>query len=270
MDRRGRQRLRPLRQRVRDAHPELETEAAIGGGRVVVDGRTVTNPASLVRSDATITISSPGGEPLRGEAKLAAALDAFAVDVRGRVALDLGAAAGGFTRVLLRAGAARVYAVDTGFGQLLGSLRVDPAVVCLERTNLADLGPALVPEPVDVVTADLSYVALARAIPQLDGRVALAPAAQLVALVKPQFELGLAAPPVDPAALEEAVRRAVRGVEEAGWRPCGAIPSPVAGARGAVEFLLHARRGPVNPRAAAARGRRSAPTPRAAPPRPPP
>lgn len=220
----------------------MDAEEAIKGGRVVVDGRTLTSPASLVRRDAAITIRQESDDALRGEAKLAAALHTFAVPVEGRVALDLGAAAGGFTRVLLRAGASRVYAVDVGFGQLLGSLRQHPAVVNLERTNLADLSPQLVPARIDVVTADLSYLSLARAGPQLNGRVIVAPDADLVAVIKPQFELGLPEPPTEARQLARAVEGACTGVEQAGWRVTGTEESPVRGARGAIEFLLHALR----------------------------
>jgi 23S rRNA (cytidine1920-2'-O)/16S rRNA (cytidine1409-2'-O)-methyltransferase len=177
-------------------------------------------------------------QPLRGEAKLEAALAAFRVRVEGRTALDAGAAAGGFTRVLLRRGARRVYAVDAGYGQLLGSLRQDPRVVNLERTNLGALDRRLVPEAVELVTLDLSYLALAEAVPQL-GRLELASGADLVALVKPQFELHLSRPPADP---RPALDAAARGIECAGWRVADVIDSPVQGTKGAVEFLLWARR----------------------------
>ncbi|HUY71517.1 MAG TPA: SAM-dependent methyltransferase [Gaiellaceae bacterium] len=243
MTRNGRPRLRALADLLADAHPGIDTAEAIGNGRVLVDGGVATNPASLFRGDAAITLRPEGEEPLRGEAKLTGALEAFAVEVDGRVALDLGAAAGGFTRVLLRAGAARVYAVDAGHGQLLGSLRQHRAVVNLERTNLGELSTALVPDPIDLVTADLSYISLARAIPQLDGRVTLTSGADLVALVKPMFELSLPEPPTDRAALAEAVERAATGLEAAGWEIRGTCASPVTGTRGSVEFLLHARRG---------------------------
>ncbi len=239
MARKGRARLRALIKVVGDLHPELDVPAAIRAGRILVDGHVRMNPSSLVRSDASIRIRAASDGSLRGEAKLEAALRAFGVSVSGRVALDLGAAAGGFTRVLLRAGAERVYAVDTGFGQLRGSLHRDPAVVNLERTNLADLDRSLVPDVIDVVTADLSYVALARAVPQLT--VWFAPDADLLALVKPQFELALAEPPTDASMLTAAIARAAAGIEAAGWSIAGTIESPVRGARGAVEFLLHAR-----------------------------
>ena len=186
-------------------------------------------------------IREPG--ELRGGAKLRAALADFDAPVRGRVALDVGAAAGGFTSVLLEAGAARVYAVDAGFGQLLGSLRQHPRVVNLERTNLGQLSTDLVPEPVELVTMDLSYLSVADAVPQLE-RIELAPGVDLVALVKPQFELHLATPPDDSESLAEALRLAERGIADAGWRLLGSMESPVRGTRGSTEFLVHGRRGP--------------------------
>ena len=233
----ARPRLRRLVDELARSHPNLDDpEARIRAGEVEVDGIARVNPATLVREDARIAVRVDA--PLRGEAKLEAALAAFAVDVRGRVALDIGAAAGGFTRVLLRAGARGVYAVDAGHGQLLGSLRQDARVVNLERTNLAALDNGLVPETVDVVTIDLSYLALHLAVPQL-GAVAFAPNADAVALVKPQFELGLPEPPRDAA---PAVDRAASGFQRAGWQVLDAIESPVRGTRGSTEFLLHARR----------------------------
>ncbi|HEY6469561.1 MAG TPA: SAM-dependent methyltransferase [Candidatus Dormibacteraeota bacterium] len=183
----------------------------------------------------------PVRAPLRGEAKLEAALDTFGIDVRDRVCLDLGAAAGGFTRVLLDAGALRVYAVDVGFGQLLGSLRQDTRVLNLEATNVSKLDTHLIPEPLEVVTIDVSYLALASAVAQLD-RIDIAPDADLVGLVKPMFELRMATAPTDPATVDRAVEQAVAGVEAAGWQVLGTMPSPVLGGRGAVEALLHARK----------------------------
>jgi 23S rRNA (cytidine1920-2'-O)/16S rRNA (cytidine1409-2'-O)-methyltransferase len=181
--------------------------------------------------------------PLRGEAKLRAALAQFGVDVAGRVCLDLGAAAGGFTRVLLEFGAAKVYAVDVGFGQLLGSLRQDERVVNLEATNVAALDTHLIPEAIEVVTIDVSYLALAAAVAQLD-RITIALGADLIGLVKPMFELRLARAPVDPETVDAATARAVAGIAETGWEIVGVMPSPVLGGRGAVEALVHARRSP--------------------------
>jgi 23S rRNA (cytidine1920-2'-O)/16S rRNA (cytidine1409-2'-O)-methyltransferase len=241
MARKGRARLRRLVEVVAQAYPDFEDpEQEIVARRVSVDGRVVDNPASLVRSEAAIAIVR--GRTLRGEAKLTAALERFDVAVDGRIALDLGAAAGGFTSVLLRAGTAKVYAVDAGFGQLLGSLRQEPRVVSLERTNVAALDSRLVPEEIDVVTADLSYLAIGAAVGQVTGRVRFARDADLLGLVKPQFELGRSSPPTAAEELDAAVRAAVVSVEAEGWMVQGTMESPVRGARGSVEFLLHAGR----------------------------
>jgi 23S rRNA (cytidine1920-2'-O)/16S rRNA (cytidine1409-2'-O)-methyltransferase len=215
--------------------------AAIIDGLVLVDRSTVTNPASVVRPGSVVTMVRR--DPLRGEAKLTFALTTFGVAVEDRVCLDVGAAAGGFTRVLLAAGARRVYAVDAGHGQLVGSLRQDPRVVDLEATNLGALTAHLVPDPIDVFTVDLSYLSLTDALPQLD-LVAISAGADLVALVKPMFELALPQPPpADDAAAHTAARaRAAAGAGAAGWNVLAVADSPVTGAHGAREHLLHARR----------------------------
>lgn len=175
---------------------------------------------------------------LHGVEKLTFALDRFAVEVQDRVAFDCGASTGGFTRALLDAGAARVYAVDVGFGQLLGSLRQDGRVINMERTNLAD---ARVDEPIDVVTLDLSYLSLADALPQL--AIELAPGADLLALVKPMFELHLGALPDDQAAgLAESIELVRAAATDAGWSVVATDRSPVLGRGGAVEGFIYARR----------------------------
>jgi 23S rRNA (cytidine1920-2'-O)/16S rRNA (cytidine1409-2'-O)-methyltransferase len=226
-----------LSQLVGGRFPTIDAMAAIRAGHVWVNGFPVTNPETLVAPDASLVVRTP--QPLAGEAKLRAAIAAFAPVIHGRLCVDVGASTGGFTRVLLEAGARRVYAVDAGFGQLLGSLRQDPRVVNLERTNLGALDTTLVPETVELVAIDVSYISLARAIPQLQLRFARG--AELVALVKPMYELGLAAPPPDDR-LAEALQRAVTSIDAAGWQVAGAIDSPVLGGRGAKEMLIHARR----------------------------
>ena len=137
----------------------------------------------------------------------------------------------------------RVYAVDAGFGQLLGSLRQDPRVVNLEATNVALLDTRLIPDAIDMVTIDVSSLSLTAAVAQLD-RIVLARDADLIGLVKPMFELRLATAPSDAISVDAATERAAAGVAAAGWRVIGAMPSPVLGGRGAVEALLHARRSP--------------------------
>jgi 23S rRNA (cytidine1920-2'-O)/16S rRNA (cytidine1409-2'-O)-methyltransferase len=227
---------------LRERNPELsDPEGAIAAGSVRVDGVIRTNPATMVRPQATVVVTR--SVPLRGEAKLRGALATFNLSVAGRVALDVGAAAGGFTKVLLEAGARRVYAVDAGHGQLLGSLRQHPRVVNLEATNVSQLTTELIPETIEVVTVDVSYLSLSAAVAQVN-RVSLAPDADLVGLVKPMFELRLGAPPTEPALLAQALALATAGIERAGWEIAGTMPSPVQGARGAIEMLVHAHRKP--------------------------
>jgi 23S rRNA (cytidine1920-2'-O)/16S rRNA (cytidine1409-2'-O)-methyltransferase len=236
-----RRRLRALEQELRRIHPEVQNpRETILRGDVVVDGITRTNPASLVRSDAAITVRKP--RSLRGRTKLASGLQMFDVDDCNRTALDIGAGTGGFTLALLEAGARRVYAVDAGHGQLLGSLRLDPRVVNLEATNLAVLGPQFVPETIDVVAFDLSYLGLRDAVPQLAG-IHLADDADAIALVKPQFELRRSHLPMSRQDLDEAARVAAEGFTASGWHIAAIADSPVSGAGGAIELLLHARRG---------------------------
>jgi 23S rRNA (cytidine1920-2'-O)/16S rRNA (cytidine1409-2'-O)-methyltransferase len=220
-------------------YPALDDPARrIKEGAVLVNGVPAASIRTRVRADATIRIDHP--RPLRGTIKLAHSLVAFGVDASGAVALDLGAAAGGFTQALLDAGAARVYAVDAGIGELRGWLRADPRVINLERTNLAHLGPHLVSEPVEIITMDLSYLAVAEAIGQINWPF-LAPAVQLIALVKPTFELhspGLADQPEQVAGAAEV---AVLALEDHGWQVLGKQLSPILGAKGAVEIMVHAR-----------------------------
>lgn len=233
-------RLIRLDRAVATAFPELEDPAeAIRDGRVAVAGKVRDNPASMVARDAPLHLDRETG--LRGTRKLAPALERFPVRPEGAVVLDAGASAGGFTQAMLDAGAAKVYAVDVGFGQLMGSLRQREDVVVLERTNVADLRPALVPDPVDVATLDLGYLALAEALPQLE-QLRWAPDARLVALVKPMFELRLAAAPEDAATLLAARDAAAEGAARAGWRVEGWMHSAVTGANGARELFLFAVR----------------------------
>jgi 23S rRNA (cytidine1920-2'-O)/16S rRNA (cytidine1409-2'-O)-methyltransferase len=238
--RKRRPRLRAFAEELARRYTEItDPNELIVAGEVLVDGIVNRNPASLVGSGASITLRRR--VPLRGEAKLRAALASFCVAVEGRVALDVGAAAGGFTRVLLEHGASRVYAVDAGYGQLLGSLRQDPRVVNHERVNVAALDAELVPDRIELVTVDLSYLSLARAVPQL-AALRIHPNADLVALVKPMFELGLPHPPTDPSVLAASLDRARRGLEACDWRVLASMRSPVRGSRDAIEYLIHARR----------------------------
>ncbi|HVF32519.1 MAG TPA: SAM-dependent methyltransferase [Acidimicrobiales bacterium] len=233
----ARRAFRPLRRRLADEHPELDADHAIAEGRVRVDGRYVTNPNAQIPADAAVIVEPPAD--LRGVAKLGYALDRCAIPVEGSVALDIGAAAGGFTTALLERGAARVYALDAGYGQLLGSLRQDPRVVNLEATNVAAADAVVIPEDIHVVTVDVSYLPLRHAVEQL-ADVRFAPRAHLVGLVKPMFELALAALPADAADHEAAAALAAEGIARAGWTVLDTFPSAVTGRHGAVEWFVHA------------------------------
>ena len=214
--------------------------ALIRGGRVTADGAVVTNPRALVRADARIRVRQ--ADALRGAAKLRRALHAFGLErLDGLVVADIGAAAGGFTHALIEAGAARIYAVDVGFGQLRGWLRADPRVVDLERTNVAEIDQARIPEPLDLVTMDLSYLPLAEAVPQLH-RLRLRADARLLVLVKPTFELRAGSLVTAVADRAAAVRQVTSALVASGWGEVNSEVVDVVGARGAIEVFVLARR----------------------------
>lgn len=232
----------------RGAFPSrTRAQAAIRAGLVRVAGAAVTAPSAQVGPDDPILVDGDVHDYVsRGGVKLAAGLDAFGFSPEGRVCLDLGASTGGFTDVLLRRGATRVYAVDVGADQLHPSLAADPRVVRLEKTDARRLDPALIPEPIEAVVADVSFISLRKAAPP-----ALALAADgafLVALVKPQFELGRASlgkggiVKAEQGEIDAMIDGLVRLLEDEGWRIVGRIESPIAGGDGNKEHLLGATR----------------------------
>ncbi len=179
----------------------------------------------------------------RAALKLLAALEAFPLEVEGRVCVDIGASTGGFTQVLLERGAACVHAVDVGHGQLADVLRQDPRVVCLEGLNARNLTEAHIPEPPDVVVSDVSFISLTIALPPV--LVLARPGAQLRALVKPQFEAGPEHVGKGGIVRDERVHRVVierirAWLESEGWQVDGIIPSPITGSDGNREYLLAA------------------------------
>jgi 23S rRNA (cytidine1920-2'-O)/16S rRNA (cytidine1409-2'-O)-methyltransferase len=227
------------------ADSRARAQALIAAGVVLVDGRRSAKPAARVPPGAALTLT---GDPLpyvsRGGLKLRHALDVFGLDPAGAVALDLGASTGGFSQVLLEAGAAEVWAVDVGHGQLAPALRADPRLHPIEGLNVRELTAAHVPPP-DFVVADLSFISLAKALPPALGLAR--PGATLVALVKPQFEVGRAAVGKggivrDPAAIAAAREGVCAFLESAGWAILGETPSPVPGGDGNAEFLIAARK----------------------------
>jgi 23S rRNA (cytidine1920-2'-O)/16S rRNA (cytidine1409-2'-O)-methyltransferase len=222
-----------------------KAQALIMAGRVCLDGRPATKAGASVQADARIELI-PGPEHVgRGALKLAGALDAFGVDPAGCVALDVGASTGGFTEVLLARGAARVYAVDVGRAQLHETLRADPRVVVLEGINARRLSRREVPEPCGVATLDVSFISVGKLLPAL--RTVVASDADVVVLVKPQFELerhdvGRGGIVRDPALHRQALE-AVAGAArlESSYALVNACASPITGADGNREFFLHLR-----------------------------
>ena len=227
--------LAPSRERAR---------ALILAGQVSVDGRPLTKAGTPIAASADVALIAPDHPYVgRGGLKLAHALDTFGISVDGRDALDIGASTGGFTDVLLQRGAARVVALDVGHGQIDWTLRNNPRVVVLEHFNARRLQPRDLPGLVDLVTIDVSFISLRQILPVVPA--VLRHPADVIALVKPQFEAGrsdvgtgvIRDPDVRARALE-AVSSAAR---EVGLTPVSSIPSPITGAKGNVEFLLHLR-----------------------------
>ncbi|HEY1250446.1 MAG TPA: TlyA family RNA methyltransferase [Thermoanaerobaculia bacterium] len=242
MTRAGRTRLDVLLVERGLAPTREKAQAMILAGLVEVAGRRVEKAGEAVDPDAPLTVAGPAHPYVsRGGVKLAAALDAFAIDPAGRICLDVGASTGGFTDCLLQRGAARVYAVDVGHGQLDARLRADPRVIVRERVNARRLSEADVPEPVDLAVVDVSFISLRLILPAVVAR--LGPGGVAVLLVKPQFEAGRREVPRGGVVRSEETRRRVVSEIEALGRELrleaiGALPSPIRGARGNAEFLL--------------------------------
>ena len=229
------------------ADTRTRAQALIRAGLVFSGDRRLDKPGHLVDPDAPIAVRGRDHEWVsRGGVKLAHALDAFGIDPSGLVCLDIGASTGGFTHVLLARGAARVYAVDVGRGQLAWELRNDPRVVMLESTNARYLTAEQVPEPPGLVVCDASFIGLETVLP---AALALAsPGARLVALIKPQFEVGKGRVGKggvvrDPALHAEVCDRIRTWLEATmGWTVLGIEESPIRGPAGNVEFLIAARK----------------------------
>ena len=218
-------------------------QAAIAAGQVTADGVVLRKPSDSVAPDARLEASDHPWVS-RGALKLVAALDHVGFDPAGRVCLDAGASTGGFTEVLLARGARRVYAVDVGRGQLHARLRGRPDVISLEETDIRTLDPARLGDLPDLATIDVSFISLKLVLPAL-ARLLLRPA-QLVALIKPQFEAGKAHLKKgivrDPAVHAAVCDDIAAFAHSLGWEVMSVIPSPIEGGEGNKEFLLGARK----------------------------
>jgi len=221
-----------------------KAQAAIEAGLVTADEKVVLKPSEQIPADAKLQASAAHPYVSRGGVKLATALEHFGFDPKGRICLDVGASTGGFTQVLLDRGARRIYAVDVGTDQLHKSLRARPEIISLDSTDIRQLSPDSLDEPADLVSIDVSFISLKLTLPSALG-LARSPA-QLVALIKPQFEAGPGAVKkgiVRDGALQQAICDDIaRFVASLGWRVLGVIPSPIFGGDGNAEFLLGASR----------------------------
>ena len=211
-----------------------------------MNGQKQEKAGTLVEEDAALRII--GETPpfvSRGGLKLEAALKEFRITVEDKIALDVGASTGGFTDCLLQHGVKKVYAVDVGYGQMAWKLRQDSRVVTIERTNIRGIEPALLPDPIDIAVADVSFISLEKVIPAVLKFLKLD--AEMIALIKPQFEVGKGQVGKggivrDEVARTEAVTRIVAFVREQGFDVKGVIPSPITGQDGNVEYLIYAMR----------------------------
>ena len=228
------------------AESRTRAQALIMAGAVFSGEKKLAKAGEMLAEDAPLEVRGKDHPWVsRGGIKLDHGLTHFAFDVAGAVALDVGSSTGGFTDVLLSRGVAKVYAVDVGTNQLAWKLRQDPRVVVHEQTNARNLDATIIPEPVDVIVCDASFIGLAKV---LDAPLRLAkPGAKLVALIKPQFEagrdeVGKGGVVRDPAVHERVCAEARTWVESKGWRVVGVTRSPITGPEGNVEFLLGAIR----------------------------
>src|SRR5689334_19653497 len=228
------------------AESRSRAQALIMAGLVFAGERKVAKAGETIASDAALTVRGKDHPWVsRGGLKLVGGLDHFGIDPECATCLDVGSSTGGFTDVLLNRGAAKVYAVDVGTNQLAWKLRQDPRVVVHEQTNARSLDASIIPEPVDIVVCDASFISLAKV---LEAPLRLAkPKAKLVALVKPQFEagrteVGKGGVVRDTAVHERVCTGAKAWVESQGWTVLGVVPSPITGPEGNVEFLLGARK----------------------------
>jgi 23S rRNA (cytidine1920-2'-O)/16S rRNA (cytidine1409-2'-O)-methyltransferase len=225
------------------AESREKAQALVMAGRVRMNGERASKPGTKVKEGTDVSVDPGPAHVSRGALKLAGALDAFAITVRGLVAVDVGASTGGFTETLLDRGAIRVYAVDVGRGQLHERLRTDPRVVVCDRTNARELSPGTVPEPCRVASVDVSFISTRLILPAL--RSVLAPDADVVVLVKPQFEVGRRQVGRGGIVRDPALHRQALGEVAAEAQGSGgyvvrqACASPITGAEGNREFFLH-------------------------------
>ena len=225
------------------AESRERAKACIMAGKVFVDGKKVDKAGSLFSEQVAITVSGAGiGFVSRGGLKLAKAITVFNLCLTGKVMADIGASTGGFTDCALQNGVVKVYAIDVGYGQLAWSLRTDPRVVNMERTNIRGVKPEDIGEVVDFIAIDVAFISLAKVLSV--AKELLAPHGEIVALIKPQFEagrekVGKKGVVKDPAVHQAVIESILQVAQQAGLYPVGISFSPVKGPEGNIEYLLH-------------------------------
>ena len=221
--------------------------ALIMEGAVLVNGAPVTKAGAMINPDSPITLKSADIPYVsRGGLKLKAAIDFFNVDLKDKTAIDVGSSTGGFTDCMLQMGAKKIYCIDVGYGQIAWSLRNDPRVILLERTNIRHLERERIPDIIDIATIDVSFISLTKVIPKV--LEFLKENGEILALVKPQFEVGKGEVGKGGIVREEEKRLAavasVRAeIETAGLHAVGVFESPVAGQKGNIEYFLYLKKG---------------------------
>jgi 23S rRNA (cytidine1920-2'-O)/16S rRNA (cytidine1409-2'-O)-methyltransferase len=219
-----------------------KAKALILEGNVLVNGAMVDKAGTLVKSDAVLTLKNKIPYVSRGGLKLEHAITEFKINVKNQIAMDIGASTGGFTDCMLQRGAAKVYAVDVGYGQFSWKLRNDSRVCLLEKTNIRYLDKQMIPDRIDIATIDVSFISLSKVIPKVSEF--LAPHGEIVALIKPQFEAGKKDVGKGGVVKDEKIRLSVidrikKKSEEIGFNVIGTTTSPIKGPKGNVEYLIY-------------------------------
>jgi 23S rRNA (cytidine1920-2'-O)/16S rRNA (cytidine1409-2'-O)-methyltransferase len=218
-----------------------KARALILGGKVLVNGASAGKAGTFVAPDSSAEVLKAIPYVSRGGEKLEAALKGFSIDVKGKIAMDVGASTGGFTDCLLQSGAEMVYAVDVGYGQLAWELRNNPKVILLEKTNIRNLDRKIIRSKIDIITIDVSFISLLKVIPAVLGF--LPPAGIIVALIKPQFEVarkdvGKGGVVKDEIKRTEVIDKITRNMMDIGLKVKGVIRSPLVGPKGNVEYFI--------------------------------
>jgi 23S rRNA (cytidine1920-2'-O)/16S rRNA (cytidine1409-2'-O)-methyltransferase len=231
------------------AESREKAKALILEGKVLVNNAKVDKAGRLVNKEAELKIIQKIPYVSRGGLKLEAALKGFNINVRDKIAMDIGASTGGFTDCLLQHGIKKVYAIDVGYGQLAWKLRNNPKVILLEKTNFRYLEKNTIKDKIDIATIDVSFISLLKVIPKI--REFLKPSGEVLALIKPQFEvgrkeIGKGGVVRDNAKRQEVVNKIVSEVTNMGFEVKGIITSPLLGPKGNIEYFIHLKYNPLN------------------------